>query len=598
MDSERLIAGRYRLHHVLGSGSMGTVWAAHDEVLRRAVAVKEVFQPSGMAGGEAAVLRERTLREARAAAQLAHPNLVTIYDVVQVDGDPYVVMELVPSESLAEVVRRCGPLTAEQGAVVAHAVASGLDAAHRAGITHRDVKPGNVLVAADGRVKLTDFGIARNMAEATMTSRGIALGTPAFIAPEIATDGVVTQAVDQWSLGATLFAAMTGQLPYEGDNPLQTINQVVHGDVPSTDVCGELAEVVGGLMRKDPAERLPLSEVRRLVRPLLPDADGFPFEEGAEPRPVVEVVRPEPVRLRSAEPAPDAPLAADPGPLPFLLSGGSSGRSGPHEVTDHPHEYGADYGEDYGADYDEGYDFPDAPPARRSGLATVLLALAATVLFAVGAGSGFVLTLAAAGRPLLPPAASSAERTPSAPATVTVSLVRRELRAATKEGDRGAGFTIDVGSDWTSFVTQSGNGGVANSTAVLLVDPSGSWQVTVERFPDFFPGLSVDNYLDLVAGRWGGDNYFPGQEKQPTEPLPNAGRDGAVQYSYNTVEHPRDGQSRAGTGSAQTRRSHYARVLPRGNDLWVVEVVFPTEQEEQGREQLFDSIAPTLTVIG
>ncbi|NUT48321.1 MAG: protein kinase, partial [Saccharothrix sp.] len=315
MESERLIGGRYRLRHVLGRGAMGTVWAAHDEVLRRDVAVKEILRPPGAPDDEAEVLRERTLREARSAAALAHPNLVTLYDVVQVDGEPYVVMELVPSSSLAEVVRQRGPLTDVQGAVVADAVAAALEAAHRAGITHRDVKPGNVLVADDGRVKLTDFGIARNVAEATLTSRGITLGTPAFIAPEVAAGGAVSFAADQWSLGATVFAAMTGQQPYEGANVLQTINQVVHGDVPSASACGALAPVVAGLMVKEPGERIALAEVRRLVRPLLPEPGTDVFPSTAPTRPVVEVVRPPQVKLPVP---PDTPLADDPGPLPFV----------------------------------------------------------------------------------------------------------------------------------------------------------------------------------------------------------------------------------------------------------------------------------------
>ncbi|CAL9675670.1 Serine_threonine-protein kinase PknD [Actinosynnema sp. ALI-1.44] len=544
VETERLIAGRYRLHHVLGRGSMGTVWAAHDEVLRRDVAVKEVLVPPGTPDTEAELLRERTLREARSVAQLAHPNVVTLYDVQQVDGDPYVVMELVPSESLADVVRRRGPLSAVQGAVVADAVAAALEAAHRAGITHRDVKPGNVLVADDGRVKLTDFGIARNVAEATLTSRGITLGTPAFIAPEVAAGGAVSPAADQWSLGASLFAAMTGQQPYEGANVLQTINQVVHGEVPSAEVCGELAPVVAGLMVKDPAERMPLSEVRRFVRVLLPDPGTDVFPASEETRPVVEIVRPPLVKT----PVPgDTPLAADPGPLPFT-----------HTL-----------------------------PARRTPFWVV--GVFAVVLFLIGGSAGFAITRTLAGATLLPPPDVPG---PSLPAiSSTVSLRPTTASAATAKGEQGAEFTIEVGADWTSFLEQRTNKGLVPSTVVHLVAPTGVYEVTVQRFADFYPKRKITDYLQLVRSRWAEDMYF-GEVVEQAPPLPVGGPEEAVQFSYRTVERAIVADGR----EEPLRRSRYSRVLPRGTDLWVVEVVFPTEQEETGRDTLFNPIAQTFAV--
>ncbi|MBP2339180.1 serine/threonine protein kinase [Saccharothrix coeruleofusca] len=557
METERLIAGRYRLRHVLGRGSMGTVWAAHDEVLRRDIAVKEVLRPPGMPDHEADLLRERTLREARSAAQLAHPNLVTLYDVVQLDGEPYVVMELVPSASLAEVIRRHGPLTTQQGAAVADAVAAGLEAAHRAGITHRDVKPGNVLIADDGRVKLTDFGIARNGAEATLTSRGIALGTPAFIAPEVAAGDDVSPAADLWSLGATLFAAMTGQDPYEGANLLQTINQVVHGDVPPAEAAGELAPVVAGLMTKDPAERMPLAEVRRLVRPLLPELGAFPVDREDETRPVVEVVRPPLVTPKPVIPG-DTPLADDPGPLPFALS------PTPTRST---------------------------PPRRRGPLATALLTALALLLFAAGGGAGFALTRTAAGAPLLPP--PPAEGTVPRPAITESSLRPTTLSATTKNGEQGAEFTIEVGADWTNFLEQRANQGLPPSTVVHLVDPTGGYEVAVQRFPAFYPRFTIEDYVEVVRSRWARGQYFA-EALEPTDPLIPGGPEPAVQFSYRTAERASSPED----GDTDLRRSRYSRVLPRGDDLWVVEVVFPTEQEETGRNKLFNAIARTFSVAG
>ncbi len=549
MDSERLIAGRYRLRHVLGRGSMGTVWAAHDEVLRRDVAVKEVLVPPGMPDVEADLLRERTLREARSVAQLAHPNVVTLYDVAQVDGDPYVVMELVPSESLADLVRQRGPLTAEQGAVVADAVAAALQAAHRAGITHRDVKPGNVLVADDGRVKLTDFGIARNVAEATLTGRGIALGTPAFIAPEVAAGGAVSQAADQWSLGATLFAAMTGQQPYEGTNVMQTIHLVINGEAPPASACGELETVVAGLMAKDPETRMSLSDVRREVRPLLPEPGTDVFPTDAETRPVVEIVRP-PVK---APIPPGTPLAADPGPLPFDRAA--------REL-----------------------------PARRW---TAVVAIAALVLFAIGGSAGFAITRTLAGASLLPPPSGS---TPKLPAiTNEVSLRAITETAANANGEQGAKFTIEVGADWTSFLEQRTNKGLMPSTVVHLVAPTGVYEVTVQRFADYYPKHSLDEYLALVRTRWPKDQYF-GEARDVTDPLDPNGPEAPLQFSYRTVEKATELGWGSPANRTDLRRSRYSRVLPHGTDLWVVEVAFPTEQEEVGRDKLFNAIAGTFSV--
>ncbi|MFL6123874.1 serine/threonine-protein kinase, partial [Actinophytocola sp.] len=181
-SGERVVAGRYRLRRRLGQGAMGTVWEAFDEFLRRPVAVKEVLLPPGMPEGQAAELRERTLREARAIAALSHPNVVTLHDVARENGEPFVVMEYMQAHSLATILDVLGPLPEAKAATVATAVAAGLAAAHQVGITHRDVKPGNVLICEDGRVKLTDFGIARNVAERTLTSTGIMLGSPAYIA--------------------------------------------------------------------------------------------------------------------------------------------------------------------------------------------------------------------------------------------------------------------------------------------------------------------------------------------------------------------------------------------------------------------------------
>ena len=177
------LAGRYRLDSVIGKGSMGTVWAATDEVLHRQVAIKEIDFPVGTPAAERAQLEHRTLREARAIAALSNPYVITLFDILTLDNGPVIVMELLHARSLAEILRKVGRLPDGQAATIGVAVASGLLAAHAAGITHRDVKPGNVLICDDGRIKLTDFGIARSSGDQTMTATGLLLGSPAYIAP-------------------------------------------------------------------------------------------------------------------------------------------------------------------------------------------------------------------------------------------------------------------------------------------------------------------------------------------------------------------------------------------------------------------------------
>jgi len=539
-DQERLIAARYRLTHVLGQGSMGTVWAAHDEVLRRQVAVKGILRPPGMPDAEADQLRERTMREARAIAALSHPNLVTLYDVLQHDGDPYVVMELVPSRSLGEVLQEQGCLTEKQGAAVLNAIAAALESAHRAGITHRDVKPGNVLIADDGRVKLTDFGIARNVAEATMTARGITLGTPAYIAPEVAQGGDVSAAADRWSLGATMWAAMSGEPPYVGKNVMQTINSVIHGDVPVPAGAGRLAPVISGLMRKDPTDRLSLVDVRKQVYPLLPEPGTDAFEV-REPVPMPVIVRPKP------KIEPDAPLAAEPGPLPFMIT--------------------------------------EPIPRRRGRVATTFLLVAALLLFVAGSGGGFALTRLAAGASLLPPTEPTLQTLPTLPTSAT--LEPRTASALTAIGDQGGKFTLNVEASWAMYAEQRAADKLMPASAVVhFISPTGAYEVAVQRFPDFYPKRDISSYTASVQARW--PSRFFGGDKVLTPNLAGARSEDGIQFIYKTVE---------GDGPKALTRSHFSRVLPHGSDLWVIEVVVPTEQEDEARVRLFDAIASTFAPV-
>ncbi|MDT7538049.1 MAG: eukaryotic-like serine/threonine-protein kinase [Actinomycetota bacterium] len=252
---EKTVAGRYRLLDRLGSGGMGTVWRAQDTVLDRDVAVKQVTFPPGVSDEEREVLRERTRREARAAARLDHPSAVTVYDVVEEDGTPYLVMELVDARTLAEVVRTDGPLSPRRTAQVGLAVLGALETAHAQGIVHRDVKPSNVLLRDDGRVVLTDFGIATFTGDSSITSTGLLLGSPSYIAPERARGDAPGPPSDLWSLGATLFTAVEGRPPYDKGQPLPTLTEVVTGEHAPFVAAGALAPIIDGLLEKDPTRR-------------------------------------------------------------------------------------------------------------------------------------------------------------------------------------------------------------------------------------------------------------------------------------------------------------------------------------------------------
>ncbi|HEX5118302.1 MAG TPA: serine/threonine-protein kinase [Pseudonocardiaceae bacterium] len=548
LTSQRLIAGRYRLRRVLGRGSMGVVWLAYDEVLRRQVAVKEVQLPAGIPDAEAGDARERTLREARAIAALTHPNVVAVYDVAKEGVEPFVVMEWLRGRSLALLIARDGTLDTEQAAVVADAIAAGLDLAHRRGITHRDIKPGNVLVGEDGQVKLTDFGISRNVSEVTMTSSGLVLGTPAYMAPEVAAGGELTTAADLWSFGATLFAAVTGRPPYDAGDALATVNEVVHGPVPPVPDDVPLADVITGLMAKDPAERMSVLEVRRRIRPLLPEPGSvvFPPDEAedetagpADDKPTTNLAVP-----RRESPAEASPrLAADPGPLPWTMPPPPP----PAPVAVRP------------------------GPRRRAPVVSALLFVIAVVLFAAAAGGGFAATRTLAGRPVLPVGSPAATTTTTVPATPPAPTFVTVTATAAAPGRSGGEFSLRVPQGWAKFVEQRAPGPqLPTSTVVRWVQPDGSAEVSVERFRDFLP-LPEQVYTESL---------------QRADPQGNLLQDNAGLYLFRS----------GGT----TLRSTVLNLVtvPGDDDLWVVSVTVPTDQERSGETDLFDKISPSFRVAG
>ncbi|MDX2816869.1 serine/threonine-protein kinase [Streptomyces sp. PA03-5A] len=263
----RLVAGRYRLVERIGRGGMGTVWRAEDELLGRAVAVKRLHQPQPhLQDDELETLFERTRREARSAARISHPNVVVVHDVVDDEGLPTIVMEYVPSTTLGDLLKERGPVAPGEAARIGRGMVAALRAAHAAGVLHRDVKPGNVLLSASGRVVLTDFGIAQASGTSTLTRTGELIGSIDFLAPERLTGGAPGPEADLWALGATLFQAVEGRSPFRRDTAIETAYAIATDEVPVAGRAGPLAPVIAGLLVREPERRLSAAEAERVLR--------------------------------------------------------------------------------------------------------------------------------------------------------------------------------------------------------------------------------------------------------------------------------------------------------------------------------------------
>jgi eukaryotic-like serine/threonine-protein kinase len=279
----RVVAGRYALVDVLGRGGMGTVWLATDQMLERQVALKEVTFSIHLTDEERDILRQRTLREARAAARLDHPHVTRVYDVVEEEGKPWLVMEHVSARSLQEILEEQGPLSPAAVARIGLDVLDALDAAHDAGIVHRDVKPANVLVDDDGHACLTDFGIATTTGDSSLTTQGALIGSPSYMAPERANGEEPRPPVDLWSLGATLYAAVEGRPPFDRGEAMATLLSVVSDHPAPMLRAGPLEPVLRGLLTKDPAARCTVETARPQLESVL--AGRSPAAAAAPPSP-------------------------------------------------------------------------------------------------------------------------------------------------------------------------------------------------------------------------------------------------------------------------------------------------------------------------
>jgi tRNA A-37 threonylcarbamoyl transferase component Bud32 len=276
------VGGRYALVERIGSGAMGVVWRARDELLDREVAVKQLRWPD-LTAAEVEVARARAMREARNAARLQHPDAISVFDVVVEDDRPWLVMEYLPSRSLAGLLAERGRVSPDEAARIGGRVAAALAAAHAAGIVHRDVKPSNVLIGHDGSVKLTDFGISRAAGDGTLTDSGMITGTPAYLAPEVARGEQPSQASDVFSLGATLYAAIEGQSPYgTSDNSFGLLYRAAAGKVEPPTRSGELTALLTRMLDTGPQVRPTAAEaVDLLAEPTAAEPADPPAEPTA-----------------------------------------------------------------------------------------------------------------------------------------------------------------------------------------------------------------------------------------------------------------------------------------------------------------------------
>jgi len=510
-EPERLLAGRYRLRTVIGRGGMGAVWRARDELLNRDVAVKEIVWPAQLTADEREVARQRAVREARLAARLRHPNVVGVYDIVEEDDQPSIVMELIPFRSLRDAVLDAGPRSPAEAARIGLSVLAALRAVHDAGVVHRDVKPANILLGPKGRVVLTDFGMAKAADSPTLTTSGVLLGSPSYLAPERARGGPAGAAADLWALGASLYAAVEGHPPFERVGALASLAAVVD-DEPDTPLhAGPLRPVIEGLLRKDPDIRLDAAETERMLRRIVAKDD---LERAATPR----------YDRAAPQTAVSPPDATKDGPT------GNAGPPARDPVTHHvavPPEHPALPRAEAGHHHTPAGPAPLPAPRQaerrapqgasrrpRPGLA----ALAAVVAIAVLATGIALLSGHPASHPAGHPAASGASRsapgTASAPARSSAPAVAPSSPPATPgSGESGTlpagyywftnstGFSIGVPRGWQ--ISHDGHyvyiRDPANSGIFLLIDqsdqpkpnPLADWQQQAANRQGTYPGYHL-----------------------------------------------------------------------------------------------------------
>ncbi|WP_128433872.1 serine/threonine-protein kinase [Streptomyces cyaneus] len=310
-DEGRLVAGRYRLVEPVGSGGMGTVWLAEDEVLARRVALKRLHTQPHLSDGEVATLYERTRREARSAARVVHPNVVVVHDVVEDEGRPCIVMEYVPAPTLGDVLKGGHTLPPAEAARIGLGMIAAVRAAHAAGVLHRDIKPGNVLLGAGGRVVLTDFGIAQTAGASTLTQTGEMVGSIDFMAPERIRGQKPGPSSDLWALGATLYQAVEGRPPYRRDTAMETAYAIAVDPPAPMRQAGPLEPLIEVLLSKNPEDRPTAEQTERALRATWSGGSTTTQSAGiahdTQDGPAAHAAAPDAAPTSSTRPTPPAP---------------------------------------------------------------------------------------------------------------------------------------------------------------------------------------------------------------------------------------------------------------------------------------------------
>ena len=506
----RVLAGRYRLESVVGRGGMGTVWRARDETLDREVAVKEVVLPSGLNDDERDNRHRRTLREARVSARLNHPGVVTVHDVVDEDGRPWIVMELVRARSLQQIVDEDGPLPPSRAAAIGRQVAGALRAAHATGILHRDVKPANVLVAEDDRTLLTDFGIAQLAGDATLTGTGLILGSPAYMSPERVNGDPAIPASDMWALGATLYAATEGRAPHHRSDAMAVLAAVMTQDVPPPENAGPLAPVIAALLERDPARRMSGDRAEDALKAIASGHAADPARAPSETAPsetAPSQAAPSQAAPSETGPSETAPSVAGPAgagatqaaPPPYPhphpqqpSPGGPHLESGPETTTRYPAGTSAHWapgGAQGGTSAAERKRSAAAPLLAGVAVATVILAVAGFLLWPDGSSAGGPGTAQQPSAPERSVPAEQEKPTEAEPATPTEPAASETPgRAPLPDGlvpASGPGYSIGIPRGWKRSV---------QGASVIWTDPASSAYIQVDRTP--WSGDPYEHWLE------------------------------------------------------------------------------------------------------
>ena len=555
----RVIAGRYLLEQPIGRGAMGMVWRAHDQLLDREVAVKEVVLSASIGVDERHNAYQRTLREARTAARLSHRGVVTVYDVAEEDGRPWIVMELVPSRSLDQVLAAEGPMTPLRAGRVGQQLLAALAAAHAAGVLHRDVKPSNVLIAVDRsaggwdeRAVLTDFGIAQFEGDPRLTQTGMVMGSPGFTAPERIRGGDATPASDLWSLGATIYAAVEGRGPYEQrGGAITTMSAIINEDAPVAPSGARLAPLIAALLRREPSARPPAAAAARMFTEVLPLLSDGP----AHPATLRSAYVPPPAAHAASAGASTPPAAAELGAV-----GAQAAAAGP----------GA-------ADCPEPEDAPAASAVEAAEAPAPAVAHAGDALPAGGQSADALAGVAAAGAGAVAEEMKAADEAPhgAAPAEVAASAaVATSLDSAPEDSgpsrsdvtwvDSGAGGSENALAD--TVIPARKPEGLAADPGVTVAGPGKTERSlpapkSSSAAPQPKPTFTASNHTEQAAPSFSPSRPAPPVPPQPASPYSSsrsAWRADPPTMPEPAYEAPQYGGSNPQYGSHQGSHAQYS----------------------------------------